>query len=850
MQNKRAELTITQRINEIEQAYADKNKLVDEFLEYARQKFPITVDEQGGHIIHQDGYVTFLWRGNSKSNPISLSCELNNYVKSFKLKNIEGTNLYYLTSDKPLPNDLRTGYVIDYDFDHYDEKIRILEMPDKPEQPFIPDQKKLTVTEQEELMYLKPILIAKQLARIENEKKILNKEKKKLTAEKLRFSKIRFESADIEKIKSIEKEIISIENKIKSIEDWEERLDKKKNNIIANKENFPTTSIELAELQLLKIERDKRWIEISLPAESKFSGKKVWIHLPEGYKENNNTAYPLLLLLDGHRQQTVMSIPAIMDNMMKANKIKPTITILLEEAKPHTPGQPEDGEQSERFKEYDCNPEFTEFVGKELIDIIQQELQKHRVSIIDDPQFRIIGGFSIGGLAALYTGLKNPNIFGHVIAQSPAIWRLYLVDELSHAKPNFNLAVKEFSEKNGMIHFEITVGELETNAMRNGEKGFSPTMLESVKEFVRKYMADENGKKEIDGIEISFSIHISGHNYNCWQGLLSDSLIKISNQAFLENSHSALFKKITEISNKNDAEIQQQADLTQIAATVTATTQPTDNLNIKHEIFHSEQTSLKDRDIFIYKSKDFDPKTGKVVFMLDGKDLCESLTPYLSQTLENTMVVFVDSKKTESDYTYGTFNYNPYKYRDDEKRNIPDRVYEFYFRRNDFAEMLVNEIIPTYCGDVRPNHIILAAHSLAAYPVIQIAKEHPDQLGGIILLSPALNQNLDPGLPENPNDQLKKLPIYIRIGQLEDDKPNEFALKEHDMKDESRLDSNKIFHQKLVKKGYKSTLSTHPYGHQDIPALQEGIQDGLKYINKKEEQSNQPTMSHHFKKNV
>lgn len=38
------------------------------------------------------------------------------------------------------------------------------------------------------------------------------------------------------------------------------------------------------------------------------------------------------------------------------------------------------------------------------------------------PEHTLIGGSSLGGLAALYAGFRHPDVFGRVLAMSPAIW--------------------------------------------------------------------------------------------------------------------------------------------------------------------------------------------------------------------------------------------------------------------------------------------------------------------------------------------------------------------------------------------------------------------------------------------
>ncbi|OGT38234.1 MAG: hypothetical protein A3F11_04295 [Gammaproteobacteria bacterium RIFCSPHIGHO2_12_FULL_37_14] len=274
-----------------------------------------------------------------------------------------------------------------------------------------------------------------------------------------------------------------------------------------------------------------------------------------------------------------------------------------------------------------------------------------------------------------------------------------------------------------------------------------------------------------------------------------------------------------------------------------AQVQSASDIKLTQETFHSERFPMfQDRSVFTYKSDDFNPETGKVIFMLDGRDFCESICPGLSalskdssNPLSNTAIVFIDSKMETHRYKYGDFNHKPYPdsvCTDKDELLLPDRVYEFYFRKNDFSEMLSKEIIPHYkLGVTNSEQIILAGHSLAAYPVLDVAAKHSADIGGIILISPALNQNQPVGLPDSPDQTLKSLPIYMQIGQLEDTKLPISDQGEKDMKDKSRIESNHEFHRILRDHDYNvaSTLPIHSYGHSNIHALQ-GLQEGLRHI--------------------
>lgn len=224
------------------------------------------------------------------------------------------------------------------------------------------------------------------------------------------------------------------------------------------------------------------------------------------------------------------------------------------------------------------------------------------------------------------------------------------------------------------------------------------------------------------------------------------------------------------------------------------------------ETFSSSQG--QEREILIYKPKGYDESVEqdrRVVFVFDGKELAKSIVPSLEAStnnyaLKNTAFVFIDSTHA-------------------------NRANEFYLEHAQFSRMVADELVPHYRNQLNiedDKHVILAGHSLAVHPILDIAS-HRD-IGGIILASPALN------LCEEPSTPPTNVPIYMQIGQLEDIRPPKTDLgpdNKH-MRDISRLDACRDFHTKLKNAGCSvSVLDEHPYGHSEVhivPAIQQGLQ--------------------------
>ncbi len=300
----------------------------------------------------------------------------------------------------------------------------------------------------------------------------------------------------------------------------------------------------------------------------------------------------------------------------------------------------------------------------------------------------------------------------------------------------------------------------------------------------------------------------------------------------VENATSEKYQRVKPVSHET---LYLQLPKASIPAWTAITPNPSTLGEIRKDSIKDPTNTFVDRDIWIYKPKDFNPIDGKVIFMLDGESFMKSLTPYLdamSQNKDNpfanTAIVFVDSKMTDSE-KYG-------------KKDLPDRVYEFYFDRDRFSKFLTDQVIPTYCKELmgdkpNPDNVILASHSLAAYPIIDAAKHRSGMLGGVILLSPALNQNQERDLPTEPSARLSKLPIYVQIGKLESTIPPEVTQNpEHkkfrDMSAKSRLEANQDFHNTLKANKYTvhSSLRVHSSGHGGIHAV-EGLAEGVNFVN-------------------
>lgn len=126
----------------------------------------------------------------------------------------------------------------------------------------------------------------------------------------------------------------------------------------------------------------------------------IRVYTPSAYVENDPS--DLLLAFDGETCDSLIPIPTILDNLIAAKKIRPTVALLVDS-----------GDQDRRFEDLGLNEEFTKCIAKEIVPWAQK-----RYRVATNSPHTTICGFSLGGLCAAYTALRYPLVFGNVISQS------------------------------------------------------------------------------------------------------------------------------------------------------------------------------------------------------------------------------------------------------------------------------------------------------------------------------------------------------------------------------------------------------------------------------------------------
>jgi enterochelin esterase family protein len=113
---------------------------------------------------------------------------------------------------------------------------------------------------------------------------------------------------------------------------------------------------------------------------------------------------PLLIVYDGPDYLNRGRLPIIVDNLIAAKRIRPIAMAFLPNGGPR------------RGVEYACSDATLTWLEHDVLPLANREL--NLLDLKKHPGAFGVLGASFGGLMSIYTGLRMPEIFGHVLSQS------------------------------------------------------------------------------------------------------------------------------------------------------------------------------------------------------------------------------------------------------------------------------------------------------------------------------------------------------------------------------------------------------------------------------------------------
>jgi enterochelin esterase-like enzyme len=151
-------------------------------------------------------------------------------------------------------------------------------------------------------------------------------------------------------------------------------------------------------------------------------GENRSVHL---YQPPVKNPVPLMVVWDGQDYLNRMHLTYIIDNLIAQRRIQPIALAFVN-----------NGGQKSRTVEYGCSDATLAFLMTEVIPLAVKNL--NLIDIYTTPGAYGVVGASMGGLMALYTGARLPQVFGHVLSQSGAFsWAgfdMVVFDLLGHGE--------------------------------------------------------------------------------------------------------------------------------------------------------------------------------------------------------------------------------------------------------------------------------------------------------------------------------------------------------------------------------------------------------------------------------
>ncbi|QSQ23282.1 enterochelin esterase [Pyxidicoccus parkwayensis] len=216
--------------------------------------------------------------------------------------------------------------------------------------------------------------------------------------------------------------------------------------------------------------------------------RTFWLYRPLGEATPDDAALLVLCDGEGHLELGVMDV---LDNLVADGRVPPLVCLLL-----HHPA---------REDELTCNDGFVDELATELLPRVRGELR-----LSTRPERTVLGGWSYGGLAAAFAGLRHPEVFGNVLSQSGSFW--WAPED---AEEHEWLTARFAAMPRKDVRFYLNVGLLE----RGPSPGNSPSQL-----VANRHLRDVLKAR---GYDVTYRELNGGHDYIGWPGGLADGLMSL-----------------------------------------------------------------------------------------------------------------------------------------------------------------------------------------------------------------------------------------------------------------------------------------------------------------------------------
>ncbi len=191
------------------------------------------------------------------------------------------------------------------------------------------------------------------------------------------------------------------------------------------------------------------------------------------YRPAAEGPFPLLVVFDGRDYLRRARLPAILDSLIAARRVRPIALAMVDNGK------------AARFLEYACSEATLLLLKEHVLPLVEAHLPLNGE--------RAVMGASMGGLQALYTALRMPDVFSAAISQSGAfqVW--------GH---DFGLSLLPPAK----VRVWMDAGQFEG-------------LLEANRHMYAHLRTA--------GVPVTYQEFVAGHNYTAWRNELPDALMAV-----------------------------------------------------------------------------------------------------------------------------------------------------------------------------------------------------------------------------------------------------------------------------------------------------------------------------------
>ena len=261
---------------------------------------------------------------------------------------------------------------------------------------------------------------------------------------------------------------------------------------------YSAAELPSAESQFWSVARPK--VPAGRVQRDKFTSKAlrnerpIWIYTPHGYAANKRP-YGLLVLSDGGLYVNSARVATSLDNLIAAGLIPPLVAVMVD--------------NPDRGRELSCSSAYADFLAQEIVPWAR--VNYHAT---DRPEQTIIGGASLGRLAAACVGFKHPEVFGNVLAHSGSFW--WKPDE----EKNWEWLTHQFAASPRLpLRFSFEAGLLENTSGGPPGRPIPPPLL-----VTSRNLRDTLQSK---GYSVHYTEFNGNHTLFNWRGTLASHLIAL-----------------------------------------------------------------------------------------------------------------------------------------------------------------------------------------------------------------------------------------------------------------------------------------------------------------------------------